>query len=301
MGTSAAEPRRAGAESACSPRSSRATAQRVPLIARSSPRRRSRRLRSAGVAIALACAFTAGCGDGDQGATAAENRDACAGYRGLATPESIAQSPFSNAEAEVLAIEASGDVVAPPSVYSRILHDLVAIRSASPAVADMHAMLRWSPRDVLVIFDAEGAAAVVAGTYTEWNCANALYGVSSVARHSESPQSTLANSFDLRFDHRFDAPSLAATYAALPHVVAAGADLFAGDGDDICVSMDGDSYSYIFDAGSGDCPAGCIEHTYSGFATAHAGADVVALGTWSNANGSAPPWFTALPDCTKWL
>jgi hypothetical protein len=55
-----------------------------------------------------------------------------------------------------------------------------------------------------------------------------------------------------------------------------------GDGDDACLSISGDTYSYVFDHGDNDCPAGRarprggVSH---GFA---AGAEA--------AGGGAAPW-----------
>jgi hypothetical protein len=249
-----------------------------------------------GEAFVIACLLVFACGD-----TGERAGGPCARYTGIAKRETITQSPFPNPEAEALAIEASGELVAPPDVYHRILHDLSGIRASNPAVADIHAMPSWAADELIIAFDAEGTVSVTAGTYTEWNCANDLYGMSSSRTLGESSQSVLAHFFVLHFDHRFNAPLLASQYATLPHVTSVSPEPAAGDGDDVCVSSDGDTYSYVFDAGSGDCPAGCIEHTYWGFLTPRAGDEVISLGKWSNASGSPPPWFTALAACTKWL
>lgn len=50
---------------------------------------------------------------------------------------------------------------------------------------------------------------------------------------------------------------------------------------------------FIFDAGSGDCPSGCIDHTYWGFSTDAAG-NITYLGT----GDTLPIW---MPDCMEWL
>ncbi len=60
------------------------------------------------------------------------------------------------------------------------------------------------------------------------------------------------------------------------------------------------TYSYVFDQGSGDCPAGCINHDYKGFQTDGQPGGITSLGAFSN-QSPAPAWFTALSACTKWL
>jgi hypothetical protein len=217
----------------------------------------------------------------------------CADYGGLATPGEIAQSPFPNAEAEVLAIEASGEVVAPMQAYTRIVGDLAAIRASNPAVRDIRAQGSWVPDELIIGFDEQGKAAVAAGTYADWDCPNALYGMSSIESH--------ALFVLLHYDHMFNAPLLTAAYAVLPHVTYAEPNGIFGDGDDVCVSFNGQTYSYVFDAGSGDCLAGCIDHTYWGFSTSGTPGEITSLGTWSKASGNPPPWFMALNACTKWL
>jgi len=95
--------------------------------------------------------------------------------------------------------------------------------------------------------------AVQAGTYTNWDCPNALYGVTS---------KEVSSFVLLHFGHRFNAPMLAADYQTLAHVQSAEGNGFT-DSDDLCVSIENEiTYHYIFDAGGGDCPAGCTTHDY---------------------------------------
>jgi hypothetical protein len=67
-----------------------------------------------------------------------------------------------------------------------------------------------------------------------------------------SSHEPLVKFFVLHLAHRFTAPLLDAEYAALPHVMTIGPDAIVGDGDDVCASFEGDTYSYVFDAGSGE-------------------------------------------------
>ena len=218
---------------------------------------------------------------------------ACAGYEGQASLAEIAASPFPNKEAEILAIEASGALVGPKHVYDRVLADLQAIRAANPVLQNVAAMPSWTADELLVGFDAAGLAAVQAGTYAGWDCANAWYGVTSY-----DAGSTYAL---VQFGHRFHIDLLGQEYAMFPNVTSAEPNGFVGDGNDVCVSIANDkTYSYVFDQGSGDCPAGCINHDYKGFQTDGQPGGITSLGAFSNQN-PAPAWFTALSACTKWL
>jgi len=152
------------------------------------------------------------------------------------------------------------------------------------------------PRQPVTIgFDRQGSAAVMAGTYTDWDCPNELYGVSSL-----EPFLRFVEFFVLHYTHRLNIPLLGTEYAALPHVMSVGPSAFAGDGNDVCASFDGDTFSYVFDAADGDCPAGCIEHTYSGFSTSASG-EITSLGTWTKGDGDPPSWCTSgAPGAIAW-
>jgi len=229
------------------------------------------------------------------GSTGTAGGGACDDYQGQATATEIALSPFANKEAEILALEATGKLIAPQHAYERILADLALIRSQHPQVQNAGAMASWPTDQLLMGFDAEGMTAVQNGTYADWDCPNALYGVTS---------KDVTSFVNLHFSHRFNIPLLAAEYAALPHVEYAEPNGFAGDGSDVCASIEGGTtYHYVFDIASGDCQAGCINHEYWGFTTTKdSPSTATALGTFKNdIPGQPPAWYTALGACTKWL
>jgi len=217
----------------------------------------------------------------------------CAGYEGLASAQDLARSPYADVEAELLALEASGALVATPDVYARIRDDLAAIRSAYPTVRGIEARASWDPSALLIGFDAAGKAMVDAGTYDDWTCPNALYGLTSATF-------AFSGYYVLEFSHRMNPLLLATAYTHLPHVTNAGPNAIFGDGDDVCAAIGGSTYTYVFDSGSGDCPAGCISHTYWGFKTSASGG-ITSLGTWSRGDGTSPPWLVASEECTRWL
>ena len=88
------------------------------------------------------------------------------------------------------------------------------------------------------------------------------YGVAQIDTHRLEKRGAVA----LTFAGRYNMPLVAEEYARLPNIRYAEPNYMAGDGDDVCLLIDGTKHLYVFDAGSGDCPAGCIDHTYWGFA-----------------------------------
>jgi hypothetical protein len=236
---------------------------------------------------------TGGAGTGATGG-GGSGTGACDGYVGQATIAEIGLSPFADEEAEMLAIEASGKLVAPEHVYQRILSDLAMIRAQSPEVQGIQAMQSWALDEMLMGFDQVGLAGVQDGTYTDWDCANAHYGFTG-----KQVQSFYVL---VQFGHRFNVPLLASEYKLFPHVEYAEPNGLFGDGNDVCVSIENETkYNYVFDAGSGDCPAGCIQHMYWGFSTDGTPVKVTPLGSFANDQGVPPGWFGALGACTQWL
>ncbi|MCL5994871.1 MAG: hypothetical protein M1546_02305 [Chloroflexi bacterium] len=74
-----------------------------------------------------------------------------------------------------------------------------------------------------------------------------------------------------------------------------------GNGSDVCLSITGETYFYVFDAASGACPEGCTEHAYWGFST-NAQGRITLLGNWEQESGiSEPAWLKDLAECRKWL
>jgi hypothetical protein len=219
----------------------------------------------------------------------------CSDYMGSATPEQTATTPLANAEAELLAIEASGEIVAPPALHDRVVTELAAIRTDEPGLLAIEASPTWPPSSIVVSLDEEGAAAYDAGTYHGWDCPNALYDV------TETDDSGLFGTIIVQFDGLYDVRQVIEDYMVLEHVVYAETDLIAGDSSDVCLSIDGDVHTYIFDDARGDCPAGCTEHVYTGFTVALDGT-ITPLGSFDPALPMpAPAWFEDADSCTMWL
>jgi hypothetical protein len=220
----------------------------------------------------------------------------CSGFVGQATPAQTAQTPRTDTEAEQLAIEATGVVVAVQAVYDRVTAELARLRAGYPQVALIAARPSWIPSQLEVKVDASIVQAVQNDTYTGWACPNALYQVTAINKSLLGSLSLVL----LQFDGNYNTPSLVSDYVAIAEVVSASPNYSMGDGNDLCLEVDGKTHHYIFDAGSGDCPAGCISHTYWGFSIDDAG-DVTYHGTFSRSANPPPAWYSQRAECTKWL
>lgn len=225
---------------------------------------------------------------GSAGEGGSAGAGACDDYVGLATPEEVALTPRADAGVELLAIRASNSLVAPQVVYERVARDLDAIRQAYPDVASISPRAHASVSDIRLILDRPYADQVVAGSYTAWDCLNDLYGLTSV-----TPPNGI-NLVTLSFAGRFHPTLLGDEYRMLLGVLYAGELGTPGDGDDIWIDSRGDAYHWIFSVGSGDCPSGCINHSYWGFTT-NADGDITYQG--SSADDSLDQdWFDTYRD-----
>jgi hypothetical protein len=209
------------------------------------------------------------------------------------------QAPKTNAESEQLTLEATGALIAPQPVSERVVTELELIRTGYPAVAGIKALPRWHLQKLLIGFDGPGWTAVQGGTYTAWDTLNSSYGVTNIDSSFLAPSKVVV----LTFAVPYNMPLLAPEYAKLPNVLYAEPNGIVGDGSDVCLSIDGDSHFFIFDAASGDCPAGCTQHTYWGFVVTP-NSEITKLGTWDDSTVSVEPaWLSdpPAPACTKWL
>jgi hypothetical protein len=147
----------------------------------------------------------------------------------------------------------------------------------------------------LIGLDVEGLEAWNAGTYDGWDCPNELYHVTEI---EPSPSLGL---FILSFAGLYDVNQVGEDYLAAENVSYVEPDGLIGDGRDVCLSIDGDVHTYIFDDARGDCPAGCTSHVYTGF-TVDLDGTITALGSFDPSEPvPVPAWFDAAESCTTWL
>lgn len=240
--------------------------------------------------------------DSEPGAASSESTtgdDACADLVAGASSTDLARTPYPDAEAELLAFESRGTVVAPEDAYLRIQAELAAIRTEYPEMAEIVAQPSWDVNRLDFRFDEDGARALVEGTYDAWDCLNAHYGVTRI----DLSRTEAVGTASIHFPARLNIEALILDYMDLPSLVIASAMSRLGDGNDVCVLAQGDAHLYIFDRGSGDCPAGCIRHAYQGFMV---GPDLAIeeLGTFERSSGSTdevPAWFAEAEACTAFL
>ncbi len=185
---------------------------------------------------------------------------------------------------EVLAARVSGRVVAEQGVYDRIIRDVGALRALWP---DLGFLGEYVPgaASLLIETDRDTRDQMRRGNYDAWDCLNTLFRVKEI----RSPRWTI---LDLSFAGTYDLRVLAREYAKLPAVQRAYPDGFAGDWGDICVTPGPDEWHYVFDEASGDCPSGCIDHTYHHFVTLATG-EVKRDGIFEyHRDAQRPDWFT---------
>lgn len=202
-------------------------------------------------------------------------------------------TPRANAMAETLAMEASGELVAPEALYQRVDRELRAITGSSGTA--FTSIGCGVTAELLVGMTAAGIEQVENGQYTAWNDYNA------VLRLTERVPKLYG--YQLVFDGVYNHAALGQAYAELAEVQWAGPNGFTGKSSDACLEAFGDAldtHVYIFRSGSGDCQAGCIDNTYHGYAADQTGA-VVYLGSYDTRGATVPDWFTKARQCRNFL
>ncbi len=209
----------------------------------------------------------------------------CQSFVPLTSLDALALSPRPDADAELLALEVSGALVAPTDVYARIATDLSAIRSASPELATIHVRPKFAPSVLVVGLNSDGVLKLVAGGYSAWLCQNEVYRV------------TLADArpygADLHFGARYNMPLLVTAYASLPNVTVVEPLWIVGPSDDVCAVKSGTTMSYVFRTVSATGPATLRGYRMEGNGT------LIDLGTV--VEGQTKPWLTELAGCLAWL
>lgn len=142
-------------------------------------------------------------------------------------------------DAELLALELSGELLPPADLYARLHADLEAIRTAYPDMRHIHRRARWAIGELLVSFnEAQLQAAKEAGL--------------PVPISTEMPKWGCPTS---RFEKRYNPEALARLYQSQLGIVAAP-NWMIGDGNDIVFDPATGEYRFIL--GWNDCEAGCI-------------------------------------------
>lgn len=206
----------------------------------------------------------------------------------LATVDTSA-TPRANFAAEVLALEASGEFMAPESLYQRIDAELTGL----------HAGFTYTPvsrclnTGLIVGLTPSAYQAAENGDFTAWEPLNDNL-------RGQVDRFLATGSVSLVFNGVYNVNNLADAYEKLPGVTHASPNSIAGDDSDTCLAIRGDLHYYIVDNASGDCPAGCINHEYDGYEVDASG-NIRHLGTYIRNEDEAPGWFKELEDCQAFL
>ncbi|MFA5423190.1 MAG: right-handed parallel beta-helix repeat-containing protein [Phycisphaerae bacterium] len=158
-------------------------------------------------------------------------------------------------EAQLIAIEISGQLVAPNDLTSRILGDLALIRDACPQIAGITYRPHYVPDELMVGITEEAVQQYQQGQYHALDSLNQIYGVVEVEAHFG-----LVNFLLLKFNQVYNMPLLAQIYTEsnLEGVKYAEANYLIGDGPTIIVRPP----YYLFIDAWGDCPSGCSNYEF---------------------------------------
>jgi hypothetical protein len=232
-------------------------------------------------------------GAGGEGGVSGTPPDSTQGGRGecpsdLPSQTELAATPRADENLELLALKLTpGKIIANQATYDRVIRDVETIRAQQPELKGIRFYPAGDGRTLMLAVSAETLSEMQRGDYHSWDCLNATYYAKEPFTYSTGGAPA---SVTLELRGIYAIALLAADYARLPGVMSATPGVGGGDGPTICVTPTSDTWHYVFDAASGDCPGGCIDHAYSYFTTEPAG-DVKAVDTWSTQAGlPAPAW-----------
>lgn len=152
----------------------------------------------------------------------------------------------SSLEAEMLAMDLTGQLRAPDAQYSRILGDLGKIRAAYPQLVTVVDDPDYAPNELIVKL-------VPGQSLDEYSALNAYYLVTA-------EELLFDTWWTLTFCDNLNANALGPIYAALAAVQYAEPNSLIGTDDQITVTALGGTYRYTIDDGFWDCFDGCDCH-----------------------------------------
>lgn len=157
-------------------------------------------------------------------------------------------TPPAYTEAELIALEYSGELLPPAHLTQRIEGDVAVIRAYDPYLERVHAWPDWQPGVLLVNLMGWAWEQFHAGEYHGLDELNEIYGPVEIIPY---PDLFLL----LHFPLPYHPVVLASIYRTAPGVRYAEPNSIGGDNNDItCL----DPGRYRFRRAWGDCPAGCM-------------------------------------------
>ena len=180
----------------------------------------------------------------------------------LASNEGSKLTPKDNAEAELIALCLSGNLVAPDSLYKQVLSHLATIRSTFgnnyECLNRITFVPPWRVGRLIIGLDDTTAQKVANAEYQAWDELNKKYQVTKI----NTGLLEFIGSTVLYFKGRLHPCRLAELYADLPGVRHAEPNGRIGDSPNIYPRQTGDGITYLFRDAWGDCPSGCIYSEY---------------------------------------
>ena len=206
-------------------------------------------------------------------------------------------SILENKDAEILAMESSGELVAPLPLYERAVEDLASIRNnfSDLSVVNVGATAGFKMSEMLVGLDVNAMALYDIGNYSQWDQLNQKFGVASVTKLSDTV-------VKMQFERGYNIPQLAEVYMdeKMAGVTYAEPNFIIGASQDICLeNLADEKRIYMFKQGAGDCPAGCITKHYAGFQL-DANQSITLLGQFATFD-ETPDWFKNNQKCKRFL
>ena len=207
----------------------------------------------------------------------------------------FATRPRADRDAEALALQSSGALVAPDDQYRRFTADLAAIRKAYPKPGARGVGNSAGTQTLIIEVPQAQLDLAAKGEYKALDCLNEWYGgrIHNVL--------TAVRMMIVRFSTLYHVTHLVDAYSGHPDMRLVEADTMGGSGDDIrfCNESFGGVHRYIFQKGSGDCMSGCLEIRYRGYDVTPEGR-VTRLESWTGRTFRGrpdPPPAWVLPGC----
>jgi hypothetical protein len=197
-------------------------------------------------------------------------------------------------EAEQIALYLDDDVILNRFLLKRVFYDITLIRGAFGMEIETVEYIRFKPpcKDgrIMIVFDEEIFATVLAGEYMDWNELNDRYlpyDVKTVNRLKK---------VYLYFDGLLDYRALAARYGELPNVTSATCVGSVVDSPNIYPRRTDTGIDYLFRDAWGTCSTGCSNNEFYYFVCEND--DAVYIGHWNPKERTRPPeWWPMAKKC----
>jgi len=192
-------------------------------------------------------------------------------------------------EAALMAMWYSEELEPPTELTDRFQSDLARIRiqlwQRQPYLDGVFFWEPWQPSLIRLGVDSITAAAIRDSSYHAWDSLNLNFELDSL---EESLDLGYAAYFKLRFAGLKNPEVIAQAYASLPGVTYSAAPGQGGENSNgVWPNPEGDTITYLFHAGWGDCPSGCVCKRF--FFVGASSDSVWYIGDWLRVPGQGDP------------